>query len=384
MESANLSLPHLVYPCKLNLLRPPLLLLLHGVSSNEQEIAALVAHLDERFLVVSPRAPFETSPGRFSWFRMMPMGGALLMDMVQLEFSRQALIKFIHEAVAAYKANPAHVFVFGFSQGATVGLSLALTEPELTAGVSAMGGQIPQELRSLIAPLERLKGLPVQIVHGTQDDLCPVSHARQARALLAMMPVLLSYGEFACGHYLTQDVVNEVRHWLAARLDSKGLAAVVAPAAFKAHLGHVQVKVRNLDRAIAFYVHFLGLTLVERVGNVYAFLSSGSAHHELALQNVGMEAPAVHDNAVGLAHVAFDVADVGAFATAYKALIEAGVPVVAIDHLIAWSLNFHDPDNNGVEISWDTRHLPGRSDRWQGRDLPLSPEKILAVLAEKR
>jgi catechol 2,3-dioxygenase len=144
-------------------------------------------------------------------------------------------------------------------------------------------------------------------------------------------------------------------------------------------LGHVHLKVRDLDAAIAFYTHFLGLQVVERIGGQYAFLSGGELHHEIALQNVGMYAPMPSPHATGLYHVAFEAPDQSAFAEAYRALVSAGVEVVTVDHLISWAMYFADPDGNGLEIYWDRRHEPGGQMLWRGRNLQLRADTIQAV-----
>lgn len=143
-------------------------------------------------------------------------------------------------------------------------------------------------------------------------------------------------------------------------------------------LGHAHLKVRDLDNAIAFYTQFLGLRVVERIGEQYAFLSGGERHHEIALQNVGMNAPMPSSHATGLYHIAFEVPDRAAFAEAYRNLMAAGVDVVTVDHLISWAIYFSDPDGNGLEIYWDKRQEPDGQSLWRGRNLQLRADKILA------
>jgi catechol 2,3-dioxygenase len=145
-------------------------------------------------------------------------------------------------------------------------------------------------------------------------------------------------------------------------------------------IGHAHLKVRDLKQAIAFYTRFFRLKLVEQVGDQYAFLSGGDFHHEIALQNVGPDAPGQAAHGTGLYHVAFEVPDAVSFALAYKALTDAGVPVAPVDHLISWAMYFDDPDGNGLEIYWDTRAEPGGQPLWRGQNLPLPPAKIVAEL----
>jgi catechol-2,3-dioxygenase len=77
------------------------------------------------------------------------------------------------------------------------------------------------------------------------------------------------------------------------------------------------------------------------------------------------------------------VPDPPSFARAYKTLQESAIPVSLTNHQIAWGISFTDPDGNVVEIYCDMRHMPGQSHLWQGRDLPLEPGKVLALLEKK-
>ena len=151
---------------------------------------------------------------------------------------------------------------------------------------------------------------------------------------------------------------------------------------YQTKIGHAHLKVRDLDRAIAFYTRFFSLRLIERVGNHYAFLTGGDFHHEIALQNVGPSAPQPPPHGTGLYHVAFEVPDRGSLARAHKALTDAGIPVFPVDHLISWAIYFDDPDGNGLEIYWDTRNEPGGEKLWRGVNVPLPEEKLLAALKE--
>ena len=148
-----------------------------------------------------------------------------------------------------------------------------------------------------------------------------------------------------------------------------------------ATIGHVHIKVRNLEEATDFYTRFLGLRVTERVGSHYAFLTTGEMHHAVALQCVGPNASLPERHAVGLYHVAFEVADKRAFAEAYRQLTQAGVSVAATDHRVSWALYLSDPSGNGVEIYCDTRSAPGGAATWQGVDRPLTEAQIIAALS---
>jgi catechol 2,3-dioxygenase len=151
---------------------------------------------------------------------------------------------------------------------------------------------------------------------------------------------------------------------------------------YSTKIGHAHLKVRDLRRSIDFYTRFLALHVTEQVEDAYVFLTGGSFHHEIALQNVGPDAPHPPAQGTGLYHVAFEVPDKRSFARAYRTLTEAGVQVAVIDHYISWAMYFNDPDGNGLEIYWDTRNEPGGRQLWRGENIPLLEETILAASSD--
>jgi catechol 2,3-dioxygenase len=152
--------------------------------------------------------------------------------------------------------------------------------------------------------------------------------------------------------------------------------------AYHTKIGHAHLKVRDLDRAAAFYMRFLKLSETERVADHYVFLTGGEFHHVIALQRVAADAPAPAARGIGLYHVAFEVPSKRDFAAAYVALTSADVTVATVDHFISWAMYFDDPDGNGLEIYWDTRDESGGRPLWGGENVELPPEKFLAALVE--
>lgn len=215
----TLSLVHLVSQPKVEASTPPLLLLLHGVGSNEHDLFGLVPYLDKRFLIISARAPNTLGPGSYAWFEVDFTSQGPVINPAQAEASRQTLIAFLKEAVKAYGADPKRVYLMGFSQGAIMSASVALTQPELVTGVVLMSGRVLPEIQPLIASNEELTGLPFLVVHGTADMVLPVSYGRASRQLLSSLPVKLTYHEYRMGHEVSQESLADVTAWLSAQLD---------------------------------------------------------------------------------------------------------------------------------------------------------------------
>lgn len=120
-------------------------------------------------------------------------------------------------------------------------------------------------------------------------------------------------------------------------------------------IGHVHLKVANLQRALDFYCDVLGLGLMQRFGSEAAFLSAGGYHHHIALntwESLGGSPPPAQ--ATGLYHLAILYPTRSALADALRRLVAAGIPLEgAADHGVSESLYLRDPDNNGVELYRD-------------------------------
>jgi catechol 2,3-dioxygenase len=120
-------------------------------------------------------------------------------------------------------------------------------------------------------------------------------------------------------------------------------------------IGHVHLKVADLDRAIDFYVGVLGFTLVTRMGSSAAFVSAGGYHHHIGLntwESLGGSPPA--PGSTGLYHFAIRYPTRAALADALRRLRSARVRLDgASDHGVSEALYLRDPDENGVELYWD-------------------------------
>jgi catechol 2,3-dioxygenase len=120
-------------------------------------------------------------------------------------------------------------------------------------------------------------------------------------------------------------------------------------------VGHVHLKVADLDRALAFYRDVLGFELTQRYGTEAAFLSAGGYHHHIGLNtwesSGGSPPPA---GTTGLYHLAIVYPTRAELADALRRLIAAKIPLEgASDHGVSQALYLRDPDGNGVELYWD-------------------------------
>jgi len=120
-------------------------------------------------------------------------------------------------------------------------------------------------------------------------------------------------------------------------------------------MGHVHLKVADLERALGFYNGVLGFEVTQRLGDSAAFLSAGGYHHHIGLntwESAGGAAPAA--GTTGLYHLAIVYPTRTELGDALRPLVEAGVTLDgAADHGVSEALYLRDPDGNGVELYWD-------------------------------
>jgi catechol 2,3-dioxygenase len=143
----------------------------------------------------------------------------------------------------------------------------------------------------------------------------------------------------------------------------------------RARIGHVHLKVADLERSLGFYCGVLGFEVTQRYGSQEAFVSAGCYHHQIGLntwESRGGSPPP--PGSTGLYHVAVLYPTRRSLAEALRRLIDAGVRLDgASDHGVSEALYLRDPDENGVELYWDRP-----DEEW-----PRMPEGALAMVTER-
>jgi catechol 2,3-dioxygenase len=139
-------------------------------------------------------------------------------------------------------------------------------------------------------------------------------------------------------------------------------------------IGHIHLKVSDLDRALSFYRDILGFQVTQRMGDSAAFLSAGGYHHHIGLNTWhSKDGPPAPERAAGLYHVAILYPNRAQLADALRRLLRAKIPLDgAADHGVSEALYLRDPDNNGVELYVDRDPA-----QW-----PRLPDGTLAMVSE--
>jgi phospholipase/carboxylesterase len=204
-----------VREAKVKIANPPLLLLLHGYGSNEEDLFSFAEHLDNRFVIISVRAPYPHSTGNYAWYSLDFSKTPFASNNEEAEKSRQDLGKFIDLMCQKYHADAKKVFMLGFSQGAMMSLTCALTMPEKVAGAVVLSGKLRDEVLPLIANNEQVKNTKIYISHGEKDQRVPFSEAEKAKAFLLTKRITPTFDVYKeAGHEITQENFMALRAWL--------------------------------------------------------------------------------------------------------------------------------------------------------------------------
>jgi catechol 2,3-dioxygenase len=160
---------------------------------------------------------------------------------------------------------------------------------------------------------------------------------------------------------------------------------VAVPLDPRVDIGHVHLKVADLDRALAFWRDVLGFDEQARLGDQAAFVSAGGYHHHIGLNTWESEGGSPPPpRSTGLYHVAVRFPDRKTLARALRRVLEAGVPLEgASDHGVSEAIYLRDPDGNGVELYWDRpREAWPRTPSGDQVQMYTRPLDLRALLAE--
>ncbi|MCS6802052.1 MAG: alpha/beta fold hydrolase [Chloroflexota bacterium] len=207
------DLYHLIHRPARALAPSPALLVLHGWGADEHDLLGLAPLLDDRLLIISPRAPLALAWG-YGWYHFLPERGA---DPAGFEAAVEDLAQFAASLPQRYAIDPSRFFVLGFSQGAIMGVALALAQPQLVRGAVLLSGRFPT------TPVSgRLDGIPIFIGHGRFDPIIPATAALELEAAVRERGADVTLRLYDYGHEIRAETISDVNAWLAPRLPETG------------------------------------------------------------------------------------------------------------------------------------------------------------------
>lgn len=195
--------------------KAPVILLLHGYGSHENDLFSFAQDLHQKHHVISLRAPLRLGFGGFAWYEInWNESGEKWTDVDAGLESIQLLEKFIDEMGNHYDVDTQDITLMGFSQGAIMSYAYSFRHPEKLKAVVAMSGYIVQELMPSKAPMALVQKLPYFITHGSEDPVIPVSWADQSVNYLEKVGIQHTYRRYQMSHGITPEAYQDIRSWL--------------------------------------------------------------------------------------------------------------------------------------------------------------------------
>jgi phospholipase/carboxylesterase len=210
-----MQLHYLIREPKEILDKNPLLLLLHGYGSNEEDLFSFANELPQDHYVISVRAPYDLQPYGHAWYAIhFDADENKFSDNEQAKESVHLVAHFIDEMVQKYSIDAQKVNLIGFSQGAILSYATALSYPEKINKVIALSGYFNSDILVKEPNAVAISHLKFFVSHGTVDQVIPVEWARKAKPALEHLGLEVSYHEYPVGHGVAPQNFFDFKNWL--------------------------------------------------------------------------------------------------------------------------------------------------------------------------
>lgn len=217
--NTNLSLYHIIRESSITSEKAPLLILLHGYGSDENDLFSFSPELPEELFIISVRAPYPLNPFGNAWYSInFDSNQNKWSNNEQAANSRDLVANFIDEAIENYPVKNNSVTLLGFSQGTILSYAVALNYPDKIKNVIALSGYINKEILPEHADSSSYKHLDFYCSHGIEDQVIPVEWGRMAQPFLNSLNIKNKYSEFPVGHGVSPQNFFEFREWLKNRI----------------------------------------------------------------------------------------------------------------------------------------------------------------------
>ncbi|MCF6351332.1 MAG: alpha/beta fold hydrolase [Flavobacteriaceae bacterium] len=214
-----MPLEYIVKQPKTTAKNPPLLILLHGYGSNEQDLFSFASELPDDLLIISAQAPLSLGSGSYAWYTINFEGAASnRSNLVEAEESLLEIETFIDVIIKKYNANTNKLFLLGFSQGCILSMAYAFRNPNKIKNIIALSGYINTDLLPHDYRINNYKNLDFFISHGSVDQVLPVEWARKSPILLDELNIKNQYQEYPVGHGVAPQNFTDFKNWIIKRL----------------------------------------------------------------------------------------------------------------------------------------------------------------------
>ncbi len=215
MTTALLSLEHLVRPSNLEKGKAPVIFLLHGYGSNEEDLFSFAPELPEKYTIISVRAPYPMQPFGHAWYAInFDAQNGKWSDDEQAISSREKIVTFINEACTTYGLDDTNITLIGFSQGTILSYAVALSYPKKIKKVIGLSGYINEGIFLDGYRKNDFKNLKIYASHGQVDQVIPPEWAQRIPGFLKNLGIDHTYEEFPVGHGVAPQNFYSFKKWL--------------------------------------------------------------------------------------------------------------------------------------------------------------------------
>lgn len=208
------SLQYVVRESSDRTVNSPMLILLHGHGSNEDDLFSLGKKIPSNWNLVSVRGPYELAKNSYCWYDVKMLNGKIAVNIEQKLESRSKLLQLITDLTKKYNINTSKIIVAGFSQGANMAQALGLSEPNLVSGFGVFSGRFVDEFTPYINYTTELKKSKAFISYGSSDTMLPKSYVDNQISKLKDLGIQITYFEDINGHSISTKQWNEFSKWL--------------------------------------------------------------------------------------------------------------------------------------------------------------------------
>ena len=211
----KLSLEYKIREPKIKSDKNPLLLLLHGYGSNEEDLFSFATELPDEYYIISARAPYNMQYGAYAWYAInFDADENKFSDHEQAKISRDLIAQFIDELIQTYPIDSKNVTLVGFSQGSILSYAIALSHPDKVQRVVALSGYVSEPILEENYLRNDLSKLKIFHSHGTVDQVIPVEWARKTKPFLEKLGINSTYKEYPVGHGVAPQNFYDLKNWL--------------------------------------------------------------------------------------------------------------------------------------------------------------------------
>ena len=215
MEKQNLILEHNYRAAKNPSENPPVIIMLHGFGSDENDLFSFASELPEKYAIISLKAPIRLEPYGNAWYNIyFDNTQGKFSDDEQAIVSRELVSKCIDEVIEKYKVDSKNVTLLGFSQGTILSFAVALSYPEKVRNVIGLSGYINEGILKEDYADNDFSELKIYTSHGSEDQVIPIEWARKTIPFLKKLNIDSEYSEFPVGHGVAPQNFWELKEWL--------------------------------------------------------------------------------------------------------------------------------------------------------------------------